>query len=113
VNELSQSVETQVFQRSTAEFAERVEHEFNNTAKATDQIVVYQWLEKIVQAKVFTYGKRVLYDVVVPEPAAFLVYEMQKWQPELAALRKPTLFSRQARWLSDDPKNARCMACAR
>ena len=106
VNKLSQSVETQVFQRSTAEFAERVEHEFNNTAKATDQIVVYQWLEKIVQAKVFTYGKRVLYDVVVPEPAAFLVYEMQKWQPELAALRKPTLFSRQARWLSDDPKNA-------
>ncbi len=106
VSKLTQSMETQVFQRATTEFSERVEHEFNNVARATDQIVIYQWLDKIVQAKVFTYGKRVLYDVVVPEPAAFLVYEMQKWQPELAALQKPTLFSRQARVLSEDPKNA-------
>lgn len=106
VSKLTQSVETQVFQRATTAFSERVEHEFDNAAKAADQIVVYQWLDKIVQAKVFTYGKRVLYDLVVPEPAAFLAYEMQKWQPELAALQKPTLFSRQAHVLSDDPKSS-------
>lgn len=106
VSKLTQSLETQVFQRATTEFDESVQHEFNNIAAPNDQIVVYQWLDKVVQAKVFTYGKRILYDIVVPEPAAFFVYEMQKWQPELAALQKPTLFSLQPRTLSDDPKNA-------
>jgi hypothetical protein len=105
VSKMTQSLETQVLQRTTSEFDEAVEHDFNNAAGAKDQIVVYQWLDKIVQAKVFTYGKRVLYDIIVPEPAEFLDYEMQKWQPELAALQKPTLFPLEAQWLSDDPKN--------
>ena len=105
ISKLTQSLETQVLQRTTSEFDESVEHEFNNAAGPKDQIVIYQWLDKIVQAKVFTYGKRMLYDIVVPEPAEYLAYEMQKWQPELYALQKPTLFSLEPQQLSDNPKN--------
>lgn len=31
---------------------------------------VYQWLDKVYEARVFSYGSRLLYDVIVPEPAA-------------------------------------------
>ncbi len=107
VSKVAQSTQTEVLQRTTSEFDENVEHNFDNSKTgASDQIVVYQWLDKIVQAKVFSYGKRTLYDFVVPEPAVFIAYSMRKWQPELAALKKPTLFPLQPADLSTDPKNA-------
>ena len=107
VSKVAQSTQTEVLQRTTSEFDENVEHDFDNSKTgASDQIVVYQWLDKIVQAKVFSYGKRTLYDFVVPEPAVFIAYSMRKWQPELAALLKPTLFPLQPSDLSTDPENA-------
>jgi hypothetical protein len=106
VTNLINSTQTQVFQQTTSEFDETVEHDFDNKAGATAEIIVYQWLDKIVQAKVFSYGKRVLYDFVIPEPAVFLAYARTKWQPQLAALRKPTLFTLQPDELSTDPNNA-------
>jgi hypothetical protein len=106
VTKLITSTQTQVLQRTTTEFDETVQHGFDNKADANAEIVVYQWLDKIIQAKVFSYGKRVLYDFVIPEPAVFLAYARAKWQPELAALRKPTLFPLQPQDLSADPKSA-------
>jgi hypothetical protein len=106
VSKLTQALQTQVFQQTITEFDENVEHDFDNSnTGATDKIVVYQWLDKIVQAKVFSYGNRVLYDFIVPEPAAFLVYGMRQWQPELAVLQKPTIFSLQPDKLSTNPKD--------
>jgi hypothetical protein len=106
VTMLITSTQTQVLQQSTSEFDETVAHNFDNKAGSTVQIVVYQWLDKIVQAKVFSYGKRVLYDFVIPEPAVFLAFARSKWQPELAALQKPTLFALQPQDLSTNPKSS-------
>lgn len=104
VTNLISSRQTDVFQQTTTEFDETVEHGFDNTkAGSAPDIVVYQWLDKIVQAKVFTYGKRALYDFVVPEPAVFLAYSRAAWQPELAKLQKPTTFDLQAATLSIVP----------
>jgi hypothetical protein len=47
-----------------------VEHVLDNTGEATGFFGVYQWLDKIYQAQVFTYGSRLLYDLIVPEPGA-------------------------------------------
>jgi hypothetical protein len=93
VSTLTESLQTQVLQRSTTEFAESAEHNYDNTKGGPDQIVVYQWLDKISEAEVFSYGKRVIYDFIVPEPAAFLINALTKWQPELTKLQKPTLFN--------------------
>ena len=104
VTNLISSRQTDIFQQTTAEFDETVDHGFDNTkAGAAPKIVVYQWLDKIVQAKVFTYGKRALYDFVVPEPAVFLAYARAAWQPELAKLEKPTKFDLEAATLSTVP----------
>jgi hypothetical protein len=104
VTNLINSRQTDVFQQTTTEFDEAVDHGFDNTkAGAAPEIVVYQWLDKIVQAKVFTYGKRALYDFVVPEPAVFLAYARAAWQPALAKLQKPTTFDLQVATLSTVP----------
>ncbi len=92
VSQLTQSLQTQVLQRTTSESDENVEHDFDNSKGTTDEIVIYQWLDKISQAQVFSYGKRVLYDLIVPEPAAFAINALSKWEPELGDLQKPTLF---------------------
>jgi hypothetical protein len=104
VTNLISSRQTDTFQQTTTEFDETVDHGFDNSKTgATPEIVVYQWLDKIVQAKVFTYGKRALYDFVVPEPAVFLAYARAAWQPALAKLQKPTTFDLQAATLSTVP----------
>ena len=103
VAKLITSTQTQVLRLTTFEFDETVKHSFDNKAGANAEIVVYQWLDKIVQAKVFSYGKRVLYDFVIPEPAVFVASARTQWQPELATLLKPTLFPLQPEDLSIDP----------
>ena len=80
VTKLIASTQTQVFQQTTSEFDETVEHDFDNTAATAPEIVVYQWLDKIVQAKVFSYGKRVLYDFVIPEPRAEDHHRQNLWR---------------------------------
>jgi len=48
-----------------------MEHVFDNSAAADVRFGVYQWLDKVYQAQVFRYGgPRMLYDLIVPEPAA-------------------------------------------
>lgn len=105
VSKITESVQTQVMQLTTSEFAENVEHDFDNSKEKTDQIIVYQWLDRISEAEVFSYDKRVIYDFIVPEPATFLVNALKKWQPELTQLesKKPTLLT--LRRNSLNPKN--------
>jgi hypothetical protein len=56
-------------------------HGFERDSKADDHISgLYQYLERISHAKMFWYGERELYDLLIPEPAALI------WQ--LAISRK-------------------------
>jgi hypothetical protein len=93
VSKLTESLQTQILHLKTSEFAEDVERDFDNSKGPTNEIMVYQWLDKISEAEVFTYGRRLIYDFIVPEPATFLVNALNNWKPELSRLQKPTLFS--------------------
>lgn len=59
---------------------ETTEHEFNNTAGdggggGTDNIVgVYRWLDKIYYNQVVNYGRRMMFEFIIPEPAAFYLF---------------------------------------
>jgi hypothetical protein len=50
-------------------------HSFSNPAGsgAANISGVYQYLNKIYEAQIFNYGQRMLIDLIVPEPAAFLL----------------------------------------
>lgn len=60
------------------EHEDTAEHSLDNTptgAGGTDNVVgVYRWVDKIYYNKVVNYGRRLMFEFVVPEPAAFFVY---------------------------------------
>jgi hypothetical protein len=69
---VTETVRREEIARTIEKLYERESHSFDNTAGTTNVSGVYQWLNKVYQAQVFNYGKRLLYDIVVPEPAAFV-----------------------------------------
>lgn len=50
---------------------------------------IYRWLNKIYDAQVFNYGKRMMYEFVVPEPAAFFLWALVDDPPADVEIKKP------------------------
>jgi len=94
VSSLSQQVTTQRVQREKKSFTEKSFHEFDNSKSGAKNVTgIYQWVDKKYNTKVVNYGARMLYDVVVPEPAAFLISSLKNApQPEGQELIKPDVF---------------------
>ena len=91
---VTERVRTQVTRRTVRQFQERTEHVINNSAPDGGHVVgVYQWVNKIYQAQVYNYGRRLFYDLVVPEPAAFLMQAFARSQAEGRNLTKPDPFT--------------------
>jgi len=74
-------------------FEERNEHGVDNTGGAGHVIGVYQWVDKVYEAQVFNYGKRMMFDVMVPEPAAFWIYANTNKPVPGATLKEPDVFT--------------------
>jgi hypothetical protein len=93
VNTLTQMVKVQRVQRERKSFTERAMHELDNRKTGATKVRgIYQWVDKKYKARILNYGKRLLYDVVVPEPAAFLIDSLKKAvQPESFQLTKPAI----------------------
>jgi hypothetical protein len=52
---------------------DRSEHELKN--ETSDNVVgIYQWVEKVYEAATFNYGRRMMLDVTVPEPALYIQF---------------------------------------
>lgn len=52
-------------------------HKIDNSVNPRGHVRgIYRWLNKIYDAQVFNYGKRMMYEFVVPEPAAFLIHTL-------------------------------------
>lgn len=57
---------------------------------------IYRWLNKVYDAQVFNYGKRMMYEFIIPEPAAFLIYTLVENAPveaDLPPKPSPPVFS--------------------
>ncbi len=50
---------------------------------------IYRWLNKIYDAQIFNYGQRMMFEFVVPEPAAYLLYALIENPPADTELVKP------------------------
>lgn len=51
------------------EFEENNKHGFDNTKGDKHVIGVYRWVDKIFKNKIYNYGKRLMFEFMVPEPA--------------------------------------------
>ena len=79
--------------KTVESFEEENVHEWNNV-EGTDHVVgQYQWLDKLYEAQVFNYGSRMLFDLVVPEPAAFIHHTLKTLLPAGAEIVKPIPFT--------------------
>ncbi len=90
-SQITQRVRTQATTRTLRELEEKATHTFPSTAAA--EITVYQWIDRVVQAQVFNYGKRLFYDIVLPEPAAFMARALESRPRELPLPPKPAPFT--------------------
>jgi hypothetical protein len=90
---LTQRVTTRTRATSLREFCEEASHVFDNGAGAAAQTHVYQWLDRVVRAQVFAYGRRLFYDLTVPEPAALLLRALAQRTPRSGPLVRPAPFT--------------------
>ncbi|GAB3002041.1 hypothetical protein [Saccharothrix stipae] len=74
-------------------FEERNEHGVNNAAGEGHVVGVYQWIDKVYEAQVFNYGKRMMFDIMVPEPAAFWIHAHAHKPKPGATLEEPEPFT--------------------
>lgn len=72
---------------------ETAEHVLDNAGHTEPLLGVYQSLDKIYQAQVFTYGSRLLYDLIVPEPAALFREALSRPRGQGALPPKPAAFT--------------------
>lgn len=64
------------------EITETNKHILANDA-SEHRYAIYQYVDKIYQSQVFDYGKRLMFDFMVPEPSSFLWYLRSKTNLEL------------------------------
>ncbi|MGF6853952.1 hypothetical protein [Paraburkholderia sp. CI3] len=94
VNTVTQMVKQQRVQRERKTFTEEAMHELDNRKGNAKVRGIYQWVDKRYNTGIYNYGKRLLYDVVVPEPASFLLDALKNAvQPESFQLTKPPDFT--------------------
>lgn len=70
-------VREEQIQKVIEEYEENNKHGFTN-AGAEHIVGLYRWVDKIYQAKIVNYGKRLMFEFIVPEPAAFHLFAMTK-----------------------------------
>ncbi|MEV4897349.1 hypothetical protein AB0K48_49225, partial [Nonomuraea sp. NPDC055795] len=88
VEKVREKVRTLVRKRTLEEFEENNRHGFSNNL-ARHIRGIYRWLNKVYDAQVFNYGQRMMFDFVVPEPAAFYLYGLVENPPQDSELVKP------------------------
>lgn len=75
VSKVATKVRQEQITKTVQEYEEWYEHGFDNSAAGASNIAgVYQWIDKVSQAQIFNYGKRLLFDCVIPEPARFYIW---------------------------------------
>ncbi|WP_316803470.1 hypothetical protein [Pedobacter nototheniae] len=56
-------------------------HGIDNKNSTEHTIGIYRWVDKYYEAQIFNYGKRMMFEFIIPEPAAFFEYA-QNHQPK-------------------------------
>lgn len=87
---IREKVRTERRVRVLQEIEEINRHKFENTGDSKGNVRgVYRWLNKIYEAQVFNYGQRMMYEFVIPEPAAYYLHALVENPPQERVLEKP------------------------
>lgn len=92
VSKLSEKIHEKKTLQIIEEYEEKNSHGFDNKDGADHIIGVYQWVDKVYEARVYNYGLREMYDLMVPEPGAFLAEALKQNLAEDQGLKAPPYF---------------------
>ena len=94
VNKAVDRVQTRTLTRRTVTTTQSVSevdrHAFDNKGGTEDIVGVYRFVDKVYTAQIINYGKRLMLEFLVPEPAAFLRYALTHKPLDDLDLVKPT-----------------------
>ncbi|MCU5086969.1 hypothetical protein OCA23_27140 [Bacillus cereus] len=93
VKKFSEKVREQRSNRVIEEVEETNKHAFENSNGDKNIIGIYQWLNKVYEAQVFNYGLRTMYEVMIPEPAAFFIDASKYKSNDVSNIKKPADFT--------------------
>jgi hypothetical protein len=89
VSKIVERVRQQRTTTTLSEFEEKYSHGFDNTHGAGNISGVYQWLNEILEAQIYNYGKRMLFDVTLPEPATAVMLLQSSEKPTPLGITEP------------------------
>ncbi|PSK89538.1 hypothetical protein [Taibaiella chishuiensis] len=84
-----QKTSEQQIHRVLEEFEEINKHTLNNVGGADHIVGLYRWVDKIYEAKVVNYGRRLMFEFMVPDPGAFHRYAMSTPIASQVSIAKP------------------------
>lgn len=90
---ITERVRQQITRKTIEEFEETTKHSVQNATGTGHVIGVYQWVDKVYEAQVWNYGVRLLFDLMVPEPATFFIEALADQKAEGESLEKPLPFT--------------------
>ncbi|HEY5889751.1 MAG TPA: hypothetical protein VIW94_03500 [Acidimicrobiia bacterium] len=95
VTKLQEKVRKVQVSRILNEMEERNKHSIDNTKDGADHRAgIFYWVNKVTHAQVFNYGKHMMFDAIIPEPAATFkrLFELKNQTDNQNLLpEKPTL----------------------
>ncbi|MDZ4824116.1 MAG: hypothetical protein SH856_11710 [Flavobacteriales bacterium] len=72
------------------EFEEKNTHQLDNRGGDKHAVGLYRWVDKVYNAKVVNYGKRLMFEFFIPEPGSFHLWAMAKPAADLGlTISKP------------------------
>ncbi|MBT2134508.1 hypothetical protein KK137_09200 [Croceibacterium sp. LX-88] len=74
VSRIQKKTREERIRKTLHEVEELNTHGIDNKDKPDHVTGVYRWVDKYYQAQIYNYGKRMMLEFIVPEPAAFLAY---------------------------------------
>lgn len=91
VARIKERTRTERTRRTLERFKETNEHGFDNAEPGAQHVIgVFRWVDKHYTAKLINYGRRMMFEFIIPEPAAFYLASQASQPLKGITLIKPT-----------------------
>jgi hypothetical protein len=90
VTKIQKSVKQEQITKQLHEVEEIDTHGLDNKGQPDNLTGVYRWVDKYYEAQIYNYGKRLMFEFIIPEPSAFYAYA-QSHQPQKKIVPPPAL----------------------
>lgn len=90
VEKVEQKVREERTRKTTIEIEET--NKYTQTAMTKSVVGIYRWVDKIYRAQVYTYGKRMMLEFLIPEPAAVYLHSLANTPVDPGGVKEPDPF---------------------